>query len=539
MSSRLHLKGCLHKMIPSTSKYQVQRQVASSCAHSLKNMKDSIFHTCNAFTASVDAVNPRLLLEKYVHVHQNKLCVSGHEFDMNKNVYIIGFGKAVLPMSESIEKTFRIGHSYSHLQEGIVSIPVGSKEILALKGETPHSQDSKVLIIEGAKDNLPDTEANSAAELIVKLVKKLSEDDIVITLISGGGSALLPLPLPPLTLQEKLDIIRSLSRKGATISELNTVRKALSAVKGGKLANMTKAHMIVLILSDIMDSCLDVIASGPTVFNTDQPWLPQSIIEKYGLSVPSHVTSLLQAQEANKVEIDMTRIHNIVIGDNKTALAAAQEYFYSLEDKVIPVIMTNILKGDAATVGRSIARLAEFIIQNFKSNEISLPEDLSRDLFIREASSFISSIQKARCNNLPCCFIFGGETTVNVTGSGKGGRNQEMVLAASIQLEESLDELDNFTGSLVFISAGTDGIDGPTDAAGAVTYYGYDGDTFRSQYREAKQSGLDPNAFLENNDSYTYFSTLNEGVYLLKPGHTGTNVMDIQMLYIIPNFRET
>ncbi|KAB7506155.1 Glycerate kinase [Armadillidium nasatum] len=194
-----------------------------------------------------------------------------------------------------------------------------------------------------------------------------------------------------------------------------------------------------------------------------------------------------------------------------------------------PIIMTSSLQGEASIIGRNLARLAFDILGNYGDVNNSNVNVFREVLNINEEA--ISLLTSTIRNSTSLCLLFGGETTVTVNGKGRGGRNQEMVLAFSLETEK-LSEQFNGDGEISFLSGGTDGIDGPTDAAGALTYFICREGQVQLQTDDARKEGLDPEKFLKDNDSYNYFSQLSEGKYLLKPGHTGTNVMDIQMVYI-------
>jgi glycerate 2-kinase len=317
-------------------------------------------------------------------------------------------------------------------------------------------------------------------------------DDItlVVFLISGGGSALLACPSDGITLQEKQEVTGLLLRAGANIHELNAVRKHISAVKGGWLAEIAyPARAVSLILSDVIGDPLDVIASGPT--SPDSSTFEQAIevINKYNLMsrMPVHVIERLLkgfrgliAETPKNGAPELKDVKNIIVGSNTLAVDAAKKAAEAAGYRT-EILSTN-LSGEASVVAKDLARLA-----------------LERKKSLQDGERI--------------CLIAGGETTVTVTGEGKGGRNMEMALAFGIEIQDE--------HGITFLSAGTDGQDGPTDAAGAIT----DG----RMVSEAHCLGLDPADYLRRNDSYNFFAKTNG---LIMTGPTGTNVMDIQIIFI-------
>nr|CAD7424899.1 unnamed protein product [Timema monikensis] len=333
-------------------------------------------------------------------------------------------------MASEVERTLG-----EHLVKGIVSVPVGILNTLHDKKEMLPKQGSVLQFIEGAKNNLPDKSSLGAAIKIKDLVKSLDQNAILLVLISGGGSALLPLPQTPVTLNEKCRVINLLASSGANIMELNCVRKKVSVLKGGGLARLAyPAQVISLILSDVVGDPLDFIASGPTVANTDKVLDALNIINKYSLlnkipeSVISNikVTSTSNDDSCNEVN-NFDHVQNNIIGNNSIAVnnvaKVAQQNGYS------SVILSTRVEGLVLNVAIKYANLA---------NEI-------------------------------CLNISGGETTVILKGKGKGGRNQELALTfakALYEMKETHPHMDEF--NIFLLSCGTDGIDGPTDAAGAI-----------------------------------------------------------------------
>ena len=310
-------------------------------------------------------------------------------------------------------------------------------------------------------------------------------DDLVICLISGGASALLPLPAPPVTLEEKQETTRLLLACGANIHEINCIRKHISGIKGGQLARLAyPATVLALILSDVIGDDLDMIGSGPTVPDRSTFADARAIFEKYGIwnKLPLGVRQRIAdtAPETPKPgDRIFERVQNLIVGSNRLAVDAAAREARALGFRTM--VLSTFIEGEAREAGRIHAAIAKEIVAS------------------------------GRPVKSPACVISGGETTVTIRGSGLGGRNQEFALAAAIDID-GLSEV-------VILSGGTDGTDGPTDAAGAIA----DGRTVS----RAQASGLDASDFLARNDSYHFFEGLGD---LLKTGPTGTNVADVRIL---------
>ncbi|RKX97220.1 MAG: glycerate kinase, partial [Spirochaetes bacterium] len=307
----------------------------------------------------------------------------------------------------------------------------------------------------------------------------------------GGGSALLPMPADGITLEEKQATTKVLLECGATIDEINSIRKHLSKIKGGGLMRLAyPANVISLILSDVVGDPLDIIASGPTVPDTSTFKDCMEIIKKYDIEKKIPYTVLKRIEKGLKGEIEETpkdgdpifeKSENIIIGNNMKAVLAADKKARELGYNTL--IISSMIEGET----KEVAKVHGAIIKEVKrsGNPISPP----------------------------ACILSGGETTVTIKGKGKGGRNQEFVLACCIDIE-GIDKV-------MILSGGTDGTDGPTDAAGAVG----DGETVL----RAKKIGLDADKYLNNNDSYHFFQKLDD---LLITGPTNTNVMDLRILLI-------
>jgi hydroxypyruvate reductase len=388
-------------------------------------------------------------------------------------VFLIGAGKAATQMAAAARQVF--GRA---LTDGIVVTKYG------------HAAPSfRGLTVIEAGHPIPDEQGLLASRHIRELLKELNARDLLILLVSGGASALLPAPVEPVTLAAKQRTTNLLLRAGANIAELNAVRKHLSALKGGKLAALAyPATTISLVLSDVIGDKLDVVGSGPTVPDPSTFADALAVIGKYKLTsrIPDTVRKRLQGGAAGKLpetpkpgDPVFQNVHNIVVGSNQLSLEAAADKSKKLGYRTL--ILSSTMQGET----REVARVHAQILR-----EIELSGHPLRS---------------------PACILSGGETTVTVTGSGKGGRNQEFALAAAI-------EIAGLSNSLV-LSAGTDGTDGPTDTAGAIAT----GDTLS----RAAALGLNARAHLWANDAYPFFDALGD---LIRTGPTGTNVMDIHLL---------
>lgn len=421
---------------------------------------------------------------------------------------------------------------------GILSVPVKTYNSL--------SKGSKIRVFEGAAGNLPDENAQEAAIEITKKVSNLTNDDVLIVLITGGGSALLPLPLKPITLDEKSTLVKQLSRAGATINELNTVRIAISRVKGGKLAAIGKnAHKIVsLIVSDIIDDPLDLIASGPTIDYQKPEVSPREILQKYNLlnTLPASIAKLIQENEASREEIPepIKNSDVFLIGNNRIAIEAAMEKAKSFN--LFPVFLSASVQGDVVDVSEAFFELA-FAINTFpSSSNDEFVEKIARITGKLSAqSNFVNDLVAAlEAESDGICIISGGETTVTVLGDGLGGRNQELALRFTqlcfgASTASSLDDL-------LLLSAGTDGVDGNNDAAGSLGGSRILSDLIDGGNVDVKHVMQD---FINRNDSYSFYRNVlrsyagDRDRYQLFIGHTGTNVMDLHLLMIMPKPRLT
>lgn len=426
------------------------------------------------FRAGLEAADPVNAIQRHVELKQNLLKVEKQTYDLSAydKVWVVGAGKAGAKMAQAVEGIFD-----RRLEGGIVNVKYGHASAL-----------NKVKVNE-AGHPLPDEKGVRGTKEIIDLLKQTGERDLVLCLISGGGSALLPCPVEGLTLQEKQQTTKILLECGATIHEINAIRKHLSQVKGGRLAQLAYLSMLVsLILSDVVGDDLDTIGSGPTVADRSTFQDCLAILEKYQIRrrVPGSVASLLERGANGEVKETpkqgdpvFGRVQNVIVGSNTLAVRAAQQKADALGYHSL--VLSTCIEGETRDVAKVHAAIAKEILRT--GNPVPTP----------------------------ACIISGGETTVTIRGGGLGGRNQEFALAAAIAL-------DGLRG-VVALSGGTDGTDGPTDAAGAIG----DGSTLT----RARQKGLDAEACLRENDSYHFFEPLGD---LLITGPTFTNVMDLRLM---------
>ncbi len=425
----------------------------------------------------LSTLDPESLVKKKVSINGSTLSVNQREYNLKdyEHIYVIGGGKACAPMAKTIEEILG-----DRLEDGIVVVKYGHS--LPLK---------KIKIIE-ASHPLPDAKGLEGTSEILRLLSRTGEKDLVICLISGGGSALLVQPHKDVTLQDVQTTSNELLACGAAIDEINAVRKHLSTIKGGRLAHASyPSTLITLILSDVIGDPLDIIASGPTVPDESTFDDACKVIRKYSLEgrIPDNVRKLLKkgqsgetGENPKKGDKIFTNTQNVIVGSNKIALEAAKEKATDLGYNTI--ILSSMVQGES-----------------------------------KEAAIFFSAIAKEVYRtgipvSKPACIIAGGETTVTIKGNGKGGRNQEFALSAAMEIEGC--------DGIVVLSAGTDGTDGPTDATGAIV----DSNTCKEARERFR---LKPEESLSRNDSYNFFNKTGEHIIT---GPTLTNVMDIMISLI-------
>jgi glycerate 2-kinase len=421
--------------------------------------------------AALRAADPVQAVLRHLRVQNDTLIAGKTRYRLRqfKNIYVVGAGKAGAAMARAAERL--LGR---RITAGLINVKYGhvAKLRRAELNECGHP--------------VPDEAGVKGAEQIATIASRASESDLVICLISGGASALLPLPANPITLEEKQQTTKLLLASGANIHEMNAVRKHLSRIKGGQLARLAEpATVLSLLLSDVIGDDPDVIGSGPTAPDASTFRTAKSILEKYGIldRVPASVQDRIDRGVRGEIAETPKSTHaqNLVVGSNILAVQAAQARARELGFRTM--VLSTFVEGETREVARVHAAIAKEVIHSgcpLKS---------------------------------PACIITGGETTVTLRGSGLGGRNQEFVLAAAMDIAG----LPN----VVILSGGTDGTDGPTDAAGAIA----DGFTVA----RAEQKGISPRQYLANNDSYHLFSALGD---LLLTGPTNTNVMDVRLVLI-------
>jgi len=422
--------------------------------------------------AALDAVEPGAVIERYLT--SNPLPVAGR-------VFALGLGKAAVPMTEALSR-------FTDLTQALV----------ITKHASPLDLQAATVMESGHP--VPDERSLAAGTAALDFVSKLREDDLLVCLISGGGSALMTAPIIPL--EDMQTLTSALLSSGARIDEINTLRRHLDRVKGGGIAKATKARVLSLILSDVVGSRLEAIASGPTAPDPTTRGDALGVLKKYRLlnKPRRHPASTDKAGAGGDTETQInkfsrlgdfvvdspetpkpvdsifTRVQNVVVGDDalavQAALKQAEQEGFRVES------LGSAWQGEARAVGAELAQKLRVTMES---------------------------------NPRPLCLVAGGETTVTLRGSGTGGRNQELALAAVPQLAGMENAL--------LISLATDGEDGPTDAAGAVV----NGETFE----RAESLGLDVASHLSRNDAYPFFERLGD---LLKTGPSGTNVNDLMFL---------
>jgi len=430
---------------------------------------------------AISAVAPEPAMQNALSIAGDTLTVAGEDFHLGKfrRVQVLGAGKASASMAHALEDILG-----DHLQGGMVVTKYG------------HGLDLKKTIVRESAHPVPDMMGEHSSGELLRMAREASEDDLVFCLLSGGASALIPAPQKPISLSHKQATTQCLLKCGASINEINAVRKHLSGIKGGHLAKaLEPATVITLIISDVVGDNLDVIGSGPTApdESTFQDCL--DILEKYCLRdrIPQEVVNFFKAGAAGmKPETRkagdscFSRVRNIIIAGNEMALAgasmAARELGYT------PMIINSRMQGEARAMAREL---------------------------ILAANDFCKGKEESI---LPACLLAGGETTVTITGNGKGGRNQELALAAAIELWKT----PRFRKRISVACVGTDGNDGPTDAAGALVLP----DTLMdSAVQSARQH-------LADNNSYAFFTDTKT---IIKTGPTRTNVMDIAVILVDPD----
>ncbi len=444
---------------------------------------------CSILSSSLSAVDPATAVQKNLQV-ESLVISAGHpdetgsimKYDLEKydRIKIIGFGKAALAMSRALVEKLTPVIGEKQLQGLIIGKHPPSPELI----EYFQNIDGQFEFITSGHP-IPNECSLMAGKKVFELISGTKETDLIFCLISGGGSALVTLPYPEISLPDFQKLTSDLLESGARIDEINCLRRHLDQFKGGGLARRAyPAALISLILSDVVNSPLEAIASGPTAPDPASNLDALAILEKYSLKikVPLAILEILNSQTDTPKAGDQifSNVKNLLVGNNYLACMAA--IMQAKIEGFTTFFLGDTFQGEARELSIKLLGMCKFMDQNV--------DQLPR----------------------PFCVIAGGESTVTLHGNGLGGRNQELALAAV----KNLSEIPN----VMLVTMGTDGEDGPTSAAGAVVT----SDTLR----RGVSAGMDAAAFLENNDSYHYFDALGD---LLITGPTGTNVNDITFIF--------
>lgn len=432
------------------------------------------------FHAALSAADPARAIRRTLSLKGPRLLAAGRAYDLRRirRVMVVGAGKASVPMARAVSGVLR-----GRLDSAFVVAPAGATV----------GPKSKIQVVE-AGHPVPDRRGLKAAERIVQVASSLEADDLLIVLLSGGASSLLPLPDEGLSLADKQRTTKLLLRSGATIAEVNAVRKHLSAIKGGRLAAATRARVLTLLLSDVRGDDLGVIGSGPTAPDRTTFMDAVRIVRRYRLwdKLPTPVrTHLVEGLAGLRPETPkprspiFRRMQHVVVGNNRLACEAAAKA--ARQARYEAVLIEDYVTGEAAKLGRWMGELGKNL-----AGRKNLPG--------------------------PVCVVAGGELTVTVSGAGQGGRAQEFALAAALAIQG--------VPNVWAVGVGTDGRDGPTDVAGAAV----DGSTVA----RGKKKSLDAAKHLKRNDSYRFFTKVGGHI---TTGPTGTNVNDLYILLVHPRWK--
>jgi glycerate-2-kinase len=428
--------------------------------------------------AALAAADPARIMRKHLRLNRGILRADTLQFLLKdyQRIFVIGGGKASGYMAEEVEKLLG-----KRIAGGLVIVPDYLRP-------TPRSRRIRY---HPSTHPIPTRKGLEAVLAMLRLVENVSREDIVIVLLSGGGSALMPLPVQGISLNDEARVTSLLLKSGASIDEINAVRKHLSQIKGGRLAaRLYPATVLTLIISDVVGDGIDAIASGPTTPDPTTFHDSEQVLKKYDLwsQIPKNARRVISAglsgsipetpKRNNKV---FTRVHNVIVGNNRASCLAAASAMTKAGYK------TQVLSVQITGEAREAGRIFGSIVRDIRDNSLPFTP--------------------------PAALVAGGETTVTVRGKGKGGRNQELALAAAVRI--------NGSDGVVVGSFATDGIEGQTDAAGALV----DGTTIT----RGLKLEMNPDEFLRNNDSYHYFSRLKDLVITCP---TGTNVNDIMILAV-------
>ena len=425
--------------------------------------------------AALRRADPTSCVQENLRIDQGNVWIRGRKYPLGGRLFVVGAGKASAMMAKAVEEILK-----AEVTGGLVVTKHGQGMPL-----------ERIQIVE-AGHPVPDAAGVSAVEQTRRLLSELAPQDMVLCLISGGGSALWPAPATGVTIEDKQQITSRLLRAGASIRELNAVRKHLSAVKGGQFARWAApARVVSLIISDVIGDPLDFIASGPTAPDTTSFRDALTVIQKYGVSAPAAVMERLEAGARDEIpdtpkpgDLIFENVDNVIIANNRILIDSARERAEALGFNTL--VLTTELEGEAREAGGFLAAIAR---------EIAVSGNPLKS---------------------PACVLSAGETTVTVRGNGAGGRNQEMALAWAIAINSR-----PISAPCCFASIASDGSDGPTDAAGGLV------DPFTCS--RAVGLGLQPNDYLNANDSLNFLKATGD---LIVTGPTQTNLMDLQILLV-------
>ena len=446
---------------------------SKSCSKCLRARKTAV----ELLEEALKAADPYEAVRKNIAIDGEEIVIAGKRFKPS-NIWVLGLGKASIKMALAVEDALG-----ERISGGVIAAPKALRDRV--------ERVPKLMEIVWSNHPIPDEDSVRAGRKLLEYAEQARENDIVLVLVSGGGSALVEYPANDITLEDIVKVTRLLLRSGAIIQEINAVRKHLSMFKGGWLAKRAyPATLVSLIISDVVGDNLEAIASGPTAPDPTTFKDAYEILRRYGLweKIPSKPREYIEKGLRGEVpetpkpgDEVFQKVHNNIIASNIVSLKAMEAKARELGYNTL--ILTSLLQGEARVVGRVLASIAL--------------ETLTNGYPIKP----------------PAVILSGGETTVTVKGKGKGGRNQELALSAAIDIRG--------THGIVIASMGTDGIDGVTDVAGGIVD--------AHSIERSLSLGLDPYQVLDNNDSYSFFNELKDAIYT---GATGTNVNDVQVIVV-------